>query len=343
MRSLLARRRPEGDLEPPTGESAGADLEPPGPPIASARGQVGAALTTRAIWAGLVACLVAGPAGLALAAANLATTPTPTVAAAPAAERSAARTAAGAMGEHVVATWLGATREAPGQLNALVPAAEATSLPTAPTPAFDYAVASVSEQRGIFSVTVAATVAGPNGQAVRSYYAVPLSVAEGDPMTLSVLALPAAVTAPTLARAPALAYTVNIDPSSALSTTVAQFLAAYAAGAGDVTRYTAPGSAITAITPAPYTGLDVGQVRATPSATGAGATPGDGQVAHVIASATAMRSPEQSSPLSYALSLKARAGRWEVASIDPAPRLRSQATDPAPQPSATPTPPGGTP
>lgn len=343
MRSLLARRRPEDDVEPPTLESADADLEPPGPPIASARGQVFTALTTRAIWAGLVACLVAGPAGLALAAANLATAPAPTVAAAPVAERSNASTAAGAMGEHVVATWLGATRDAPGQLSALVPAAEATSLPTAPTPAFDYAVASVTEQRGIFSVTVAATVAGPDGQAVRSYYAVPLTVAEGPPMTLSVLALPAAVTSPALQRAPALAYTVNIDPSSPVATTVEQFLAAYASGAGDVTRYTAPGSAITAITPAPYTGLDVEQVRATPPATEVSATPGDGQVAHVIATATATRSPEQSSPLNYALSLRARAGRWEVTSIDPAPRLRSQAGDPVPQPSATPTPPGDTP
>lgn len=343
MRSLLARRRPETDLEPLTHEPADVDVDAPGPPIASARGQVSTALTTSAIWAGLVACLVAGPVGLALAAASLATAPAPTTTAVPVVERSNARTAAGAMGEHVVATWLGATRDAPGQLSALVPAASTTSLPTAPTPAFDYAVASVVEQRGVFSVTVAATVAGPDGQAVRAYYAVPLAVTKDAPMTLSVLALPAAVTAPALQRAPALAYTVAVDPSSELATTVAQFLAAYAAGAGDVTRYTAPSSAITAITPTPYTGLDVEQVRATPPATEVGATPGDGQVAHVITTATAMRSAEQSSPLSYALSLRARAGRWEVASIDLAPRLRSQAGDPAPQSPATPTPPGGTP
>ena len=342
MKTLLARRRRAVASEPvPSAPTTPAGGATPEAPIASARGQVGAALTTKAIWAALVACLVAGPVGLALGAAAIATAPTPTPAAAPVAERSNARTAAGAMGEHVVATWLGASRDAPGQLAALVPAASTTTLPVQATAAFDYAVASVVDDGGVFSVTVAATVAGPTGQAVRAYYAVAMTITDGPPMTFSVLALPAAVAAPQNAAAPALAYSVSVEPSSALAVTVEQFLAAYAAGDGDVTRYTAPGSAITAITPAPYTGLSVQQVRATAAASQAGATPADGQVAHVLASATATRSPEQSLPLSYALSLEARAGRWEVASIDSAPQLRAGAAAPQ-QSTATPAP-GGTP
>jgi hypothetical protein len=195
----------------------------------------------------------------------------------------------------------------------------------------------------VWSVTVAARLsptdhadrgggreqAGPDeggeGAAGVRYFQVPVATgpAAGSATGYVALALPAEVGAPPRIETPELAYgpMQPAAPSDPRTEAVTDFLAAYLTGSGDLGRYLAPGTQLSPITPARYTGLAVdslaiaGEDGAQPSTT----VPEDGTHVQLLATVRATDHAGVRRPLTYALTLSARAGRWEIASIDGAP------------------------
>lgn len=142
--------------------------------------------------------------------------------------------------------------------------------------------------------------------------------------------LPAMVAAPTRTAAPQDAYVTAVDGApGAVGGSVAEFIELYLTGQ-ELDRYLAPGIRITAPRPAAY--LDAEVVRLAAAGTGvdltANATPADGDQIRVLATVQPYTDAGAAPLLQYALKLTGRAGRWEVAGLDPAPLLQKPNSDP---------------
>ncbi|ABS06093.1 conjugal transfer protein [Kineococcus radiotolerans] len=134
------------------------------------------------------------------------------------------------------------------------------------------------------------------------------------------LLLPTPVAGPVSGEGAELAYNQQVNITGGLGTSISQFLAAYATGSGDVTRYVTPGHVIKAITPAPYLSVQVQSVLAREDDPTSDA-PSDGQHAQVLVTAVFGNRDQQPGSTQYALDLTARGGRWEISSIAPGPAL----------------------
>lgn len=196
----------------------------------------------------------------------------------------------------------------------------------------------------VWSVTVAAQVttaapsdATPTPTAMASpdasarvggelrYFQVPVATgpAAGGATGYVALSMPAEVSAPPRIAAPDLVYGLMqpASPADARTQAVIEFLTAYLTGSGELDRYLAPGVQVSPIRPAPYTALSVDQL-AVEGAGGAESetnVPVDGTTLRLLVSVHATGSDQVRVPLTYALTLKSRAGRWEIASLDGAP------------------------
>ncbi|MGW4784882.1 conjugal transfer protein [Streptomyces sp. NPDC004230] len=170
------------------------------------------------------------------------------------------------------------------------------------------------------------------------YFQVPVAVgpATGGATGYIALSMPAEVAAPARIKTPELIYgpVQQAVPSDPRTQAVTQFLDAYLTGSGELDRYLAPGTPLSAIAPAPYTAADVDQMQiegdqgSEPNTT----VPPDGTRTRLIVTVRATDQEGIRVPLAYALTLKARAGRWEIASLDGSP-IPAQ---PAPLPTPTP-------
>ncbi|MFD7161324.1 conjugal transfer protein [Kribbella sp. NPDC059898] len=277
----------------------------------------GQRMTTKLAHIGLAATVLCGPVGLFVAAAA-ATRPVKVRAAAKSdilTAQDAARV--GQFAQRVVRSWLGATRAKPGDLGALFDNSS-LQLPDKPTRVDTATTADVTPTsvNGIFKVTVAATVEG-----TPRYYAVPVQVSDRDG-SLIALALPAPAAAPSIERAADDPYRSTFTPSGATSTAVLAFLRALLTGQGDVTRYISPGAPIEEIVPAPYARVDLSTVAGLADEV----PPADGKQASVLATVVGTDAAKRSITTQYALTLKARGGRWEVTAIDLAPAIRRPRT-----------------
>ncbi|WP_331732215.1 conjugal transfer protein (plasmid) [Streptomyces avidinii] len=217
----------------------------------------------------------------------------------------------------------------------------------------------------VWSVTVAARVTGATPSATPStqpgaspspsaatdavrYFQVPVATAPGagGATAYTALALPAEVAAPERAKTPELVYGAMRPalPTDPRTQAVTSFLSAYLTKAGaELDRYLAPGTRLAAPSPAPYSGVAVDQF-AVEGETGGEpvvSVPGDGTTLRLLVALRATGQDGVRLPLTYALTLKARAGRWEIASLDGAPALTSPTPVPAasgaPGPATTPT------
>ncbi|MBP2056390.1 hypothetical protein J2Z21_009408 [Streptomyces griseochromogenes] len=150
------------------------------------------------------------------------------------------------------------------------------------------------------------------GGSVR-YYAVPVA-ADRAGASFTVTGAPSVVAAPARAELPKSSYGVTV-PEGDLSSAVGEFLAAYLTGAGEVSRYLAPGVKLTAVSPAPYTAVSVEQVAAVEEAAAAETVPADGTAVRVLVRVEA-RDADGRWPLACELVLKARSGRWEIAALE---------------------------
>jgi hypothetical protein len=306
----------------------------PGPPEADqdvrlqARWTGGSQLATRAATAVLWTALVAGPLALALAVLTFLTVSagsSPVVA--PAADHAGEQVAVEEFAQRFVVTWLQTPQ---GQEQQLAPYVRVThlTLPEVPWRADQPATAAVGRIRdGLWTVTVAVTVSAPGSPAQRRYFQVPVrsvsrtGVSNGtDANGMFAAALPAPVAAPTPAAAPDLAYPYPANPTDPVVTSVGEFLTALLTGQGDVTRYVSPGTNVSAIAPPPYTTVAVTEVMVDRERVGSG-PPASGERLAVLVTAQATAGPRQDIDVQYALTLLARAGRWEVKAVEPTPTL----------------------
>lgn len=286
--------------------------------IADAKTQATSAATTKAVTVLLWGALLAGPAALGVIGYSWMQGGDPVpVQAEQVVDQSGERAIAGEFAGRVATAWLTATREESSELAALVAEADAAPLQAEPLEVEQVSVAGIEPAgAGVWSVTVAATVTDSEGQAQRRYLQVPVMVA-GDAVTA--LALPSVVAPPMVAAPPSSVYRHAVPSSSSINTTVAGFLSAYVAGSGDLSRYLTPDvEDINAVSPVPFTEVSVVGLRSTTSVD-ADATPADGDELRVLVVVTGTVSQDQSLTGTYALSLTARASRWEISAIDPAP------------------------
>ncbi|MFC5149000.1 conjugal transfer protein [Streptomyces aureoversilis] len=202
---------------------------------------------------------------------------------------------------------------------------------------------------GYWSVTIAATVTvkdkkGTAGPAAVQYYRVGVQAlgpenaggtsSSGDALVgYTATSLPAQVAAPEALKPGALGYGTSRGSSTSdpATETASGFLGAYLAGSGDLSRYTSPGVRLQPVAPAPYTAVKVTHVDDDSPSAGDQKVPGDGAKRHLLVSIAATDKDGRAWPLTYALDLSSRAGRWEVAALADAPVLK-----PDSQPSAAP-------
>lgn len=300
-------------------------------PIATAESTVGSRLATAASTVVLYGCLLLAPVGAVTGLMALAGGGEAEVVPAAAAERGAGDgLATDQFATQVVLTWLAASRDHDQELTSLVPSAAGAVLPETPLQASAPMVAEVTTSGPVSSVTVAATVSDAAGHSARRFFRVPVST--GPAGQMAALTLPAEVAAPQLGATEDLDYDSQLSTSSPAGVAVTQFLQGYLAGSGDVSRYLAPGTAITAVTPPPFVEVTVSELASTTDVDVAVA-PADGQQLRVLATAVAVVTDEQQVAMVYALTLTARAGRWEIAAIDPVPAHQTQSSTPQPTPS----------
>lgn len=315
----------------------------------------GRALSAKVVGVLLIGGIVCGPAALVYG-----FTRGPDVAAADdsgkTAGLSAVEQSTGSYALAYVGAWLSASKTNSAELQKYLDASTIQNLTDQAWSYRDAAVVSITPatQSNITTVIVAANVKefaasttddGTTETWPRRYFQVAVTVdkSAGD---LGVAGLPAPVAAPDKnATAPELVYITQLPPTSAAASAVTAFLGAYLAGSGDITRYISPSTQISAITPAPYAAVEADELRVdkVPSE-----QPADGDRTRVLATVTLTNALEQRLTSTYALTLTARADRWEVTSIDPAPqektspgRTTSPTSTPAPL-TPTPSPSGDT-
>lgn len=302
----------------------------------------GRALSGRAGAFVLYAAIACGP--LALVTSGM--TAAPTVVAQPVGEQqlSVGEQASGSFAAGYVGAWLSATRDDNAALAEYIELT-AVGLSDVGWAYRDLSVSSVSRsvEAGLVTVVIAANVREVNlsedgaGDEIwpRRYFQVTVKV-DGD--ALSVVGLPAPIAAPErTGEGATLVYSVNLPKSEAAADTVTAFLNAYLAGSGEIDRYISPNTDIHAVTPAPYVATTIEDIRvdAAPSK-----SPRDGDAVEVLATVVLQSATDQQLTSTYALTLTARDGRWEVGSINLAPIQDNDedASGATPAPTTTPDP-----
>lgn len=299
----------------------------------------GAALISTVVRWSAWGLLLAGP--LLGAAALLQSAPSVGVPQAPAASAAPARDTAGPAGfaELYVAAYVTAGRGEEAQLQPFFPGARDVSLEVDPDVQQAERLAAVrvkQVQEGYWSVTVAARVEATakdkgakanedaaGGQPVLRYFQVPVaSVAGGG---FAAVSLPAEVSSrggsASEESTPAYGPAVPGARGDAAVAAVQEFLAAYLSGAGELDRYLSPRTRMQAVSPPPYEEVSVRQLAEAGGDFQAGAAAKDGARRKLLVDIDATDSLGHTRPLTYALTLQGRDGRWEVAALDAAPSL----------------------
>ncbi|GAA3044349.1 conjugal transfer protein [Streptomyces roseofulvus] len=278
---------------------------------------------------GVWAALAAGPAALLVAVDRpLPASLKPAAAPRPAAVQPAAdgREEGGPAGfaETVLGLWLEsgtATETSPEltQLRQLAPGAQPPRWGRRPVAVVHTAVVSTARQEhGAWSVTVAVRLADaaagvPAEESARGlrYFTVPVTETGSGPGRAYVAGAPRETAGPQPGRPAASPYTARIE-DPALTDTVEGFLGAFLGADGAVERYLAPGTVL-ARPETQFASVDTLQTLSQGRSPGAGR---DGATVRARAEVRATDSAGRTWPMTYALTLTARDGRWEIASLD---------------------------
>ncbi|MFH9958977.1 hypothetical protein ACH4OX_32840 [Streptomyces roseolus] len=229
--------------------------------------------------------------------------------------------------ETVIGLWLecGTAAEssaALAQLRLLAPGVRAPRWDRHPLVAVQVAaVRTVRAENGGWAVTVAARLADAvagvsedrSARGLR-FFTVPVTETGTGTDRVFVAGAPMETTGPQDGRAPVSPYTARVE-DPALTDTVGGFLSAFLGAAEGAERYLAPGTAL-ARPETRFTSVEPLQVLAQ------GRPPAvdrDGASTRVRADVTATDTAGREWPMAYALTLTARGGRWEIASLDTAP------------------------
>ncbi|MEV6644486.1 conjugal transfer protein [Amycolatopsis sp. NPDC051371] len=226
--------------------------------------------------------------------------------------------------EMYVRSWLSATRGDSAGLEVFYPPGMKSQRAAGTQVPVDTAVVSAtSPTAGIWSVVVVADVLvlEPGGKRAASLLCTQVAMA-GTGDTYVATSLPSPVACPGTLGAAALAYDEVADPAGPVGQSVAGFLAAYLAGQGQLDRFVSPGASLDLPRPAPFAAVQLAEVRTHEKfEPGQAARPPDGTTVRSLVRASAWDATGQSTPVDYALTLVARAGRWEINRIDPAPLI----------------------
>ena len=328
---ILRRHKDSDDQTPSLADHSPEDAEF----IARANGTSTQRLMTHAARAAVIAALVSGPVALYLSSGSSAA---PEVVAPPAvsAVDTTAQFAASDLAQQFVSAWLMTHRGDEGSLQRFVDIDAGTgALPAqALYESADTHIAGVREVSGVdgadtYAVTVSAEVTPAGADtATRRYFQVPVVVSDKG---VRAMAMPAAVPAPSTGLTVNLDYSNQLSSNAAIVTAAQGFLSAMLTGDGDVTRFTSPGTNLGAITPAPYASISVIGARTQKSLGDSAETPADGQRARLLLTISQQPPGAASSTDAltgaYALTMAARAGRWEVSALDPAPAAGVNGSD----------------
>lgn len=301
--------------------------------------------TTYAARAAVLAALACGPIALVFGGGSSSIAPAPT--AAPAATSdSAAKARAGVLARQLVIDWLNARQGDESKLKQLADSPDAMTLPTTPIftatdpevgpilPAAAPPSSAIQSTLPTYSVSVSASVhpAGDqNSPSTRRYFEVPVAV---GPDAVRALTLPAEVAAPATNLNVDLGYQYQPALNHPVVTAARSFLSAMLTGSGDISRYTSPGTHLSAITPAPYKSVDVREALSSVdfSTTDASQAPDDGKKVRMLVTVLQKKDGDIDDGVTgtYALTLTARGGRWEVSALDAAPLASVAAPKPRP-------------
>ena len=235
------------------------------------------------------------------------------------AESQAEQLVAGEFATRTITVWLGAARGQEDLVHALLPGSSALPLPLVGMDAADAMPVAYSRSGdGVWSVTVAVTVTDAR-MVSRRFFVLPVKVTGS---LATAVAMPAEVPSTAVAAAaPELDYSVTVRPGSPVGATVAEFLAAYLTGVGDVSRVVTPKVPIVAVQPAPFSAVQISAIAAHSEVS---VKPADGTCVDVLVTAVASVGDRQQITVQYPLVLAARAGRWEVAQVRQSPLLATK-------------------
>ncbi|MET9955984.1 conjugal transfer protein [Streptomyces sp. NPDC006339] len=186
------------------------------------------------------------------------------------------------------------------------------------------AVRTVPAGDSAWTVTVAAAMTNPAGEqsdaagAGMRYFTVPVTLTDQRSTRAGgwsfTAGSPSEVAGPTVAHLPDSTSTTPVTERP-LADSVTGFLTAYLGSAGGAERYLAPGTVLPPLPPATYLSVEAQQVLADRPEREHKPSP-DGARIRVRADVVATDAAGRRWPLTYALTLTARAGRWEIAALD---------------------------
>ncbi|KPI29324.1 Conjugative transposon protein TcpC [Actinobacteria bacterium OV450] len=277
---------------------------------------------------GIWTALAAGPLALAV---TLAAPRTTIAQAAPtmrAADAVRTPTDPGGLAEMFVDLWLRADATAPeghgvsAAVRALAPEVDLPKRPRndGPVPAAAKAVAvrTAYGPDGGWTVVVAAISdrAGPAEPLVRYFAVAGTGGKDGGPVRIT--SAPGEVAAPPSAPRQESAFTNPVASTSPLAASLGEFIRAYLGGGqvSGVERYLAPGAHIAVPSAAAYKQLEVDDVTADGKGAAVEGEPVDGAQVRVRLRVTGEDAVGVRWPLVYRLEVTARAGRWEVSSLE---------------------------
>ncbi|WP_165358479.1 conjugal transfer protein [Haloactinopolyspora alba] len=306
----------------------------------------GSNLTTKAVVGLLWAALVAGPTALGL---QLLAPPAlaPVVESNGPGERLGEAAAVSEFAESAVVAWLETPEQRADSLRRYF-GDLATERPEFPWTAERPAVAEVvKDETGLWSVVVGVdtTQGRPPGSKAkvrsgRQYFQLPVLYVSGE---LVAQALPAPVPAPATVEPLADGYEMELQRDHPAFTWVAKFLEAMlvTGDQSELEAYSSPGTSFRPLGQVRYSAIEVQAIDVTgdeaPSA-----RPDDGARLEIRADVLVYGAHEQAVGAQYALVLRARENRWEIAEMSPAPVLAEPVPVPTPTPTPTPTTTGGT-
>lgn len=277
----------------------------------------GTHMVTTAIRAAVWAALVCGPAALVYAITGGTSTPS-VIATSSSQDTMSARAATGEFAERFVTDWLHANNT--DDLSDYLAVPDEVQLPDDPVADTSAAeIAQITQERsGAWSITVGADVQDTDQDKThRRYYQVSVAYDSG---AMAAMSLPTPMPAPQTMEPPNTAYSTDLALDSAPVQAVADFLAAALTGKGDLDRYISPGAGLRPVSPTPYKDIEIAGVESDLDLNET-SNPDDGTTAHVFVTATAETPDKGSIPIQYALTLRSRDGRWEIAAIDPTPQI----------------------
>lgn len=234
-----------------------------------------------------------------------------------------------------VVAWLSAGRGEEDQVQLFYPAMNSISRePSTQQATSATVVAAAQVQPGYWQVTAAAVLiarpdidTGWTALGTQCFLVgVLVSDIAGQPSTYTASALPALVGCPSAGPTPAVDYGQDIPVlDGPLAQTISEFLGAYLTGVGELSRYTAPDVELAPVLPAPYVTVTVTGLRAsTETDTEISEVPDEGTVLDVLVTVEALPAGGGVDELTYALSVTARDGRWELAGPPTIPALAAE-------------------